>query len=62
MEDIQEQLAGETKSKLQLQGKLRAANEEAERLQDQFEEEEEAKVAVQKQLSSVQVQVGLFCC
>ena len=43
---------------LTFSGKLRAASEEAERLQEQLEEEEEAKVAVQKQLSQIQLQVS----
>lgn len=57
LEDCQDQLANETKSKLQLQTKLREASEEANRMQEQLEDEEEEHKAIQKILSSVQIQV-----
>ena len=56
--DTQDQLAQETRSKLQLQTKLREASDEANRIQEQLDDEEEEKLAVQKHLSQVQVQVS----
>jgi len=57
LEDTQDQLAEETRLKLQIQAKLREANEEANRLQEALEEEEDEKKAVQKVLSQLQIQL-----
>ena len=62
LEDVQDQLSNETRVKLQLQTKLREANDEANRMQEQLEDEEEERKAVQKALSTVQIQVSGFYC
>lgn len=54
----QESLADETRQKLSLSNKLKESESEITRLQDQLDDEEDAKIALQKNLSQVQTQVG----
>ena len=61
MEDVQDQLHEETRQKLAFQTKLRDANEEANRLQEQLELEEDDKNTAQKALSQLSIQVGGVC-
>lgn len=54
----QESLSDETRQKLALSNKLKDSDAELNRLQDQLDDEEDAKVALQKNLSQVQAQVS----
>ena len=54
----QESLSDETRLKLALSNKLKDSDAELNRLQDQLDDEEDAKVALQKNLSQVQAQVS----
>ena len=54
----QESLSDETRQKLSLSNKLKETETEISRLQDQLDDEEDSKVALQKNLTQVQAQVG----
>jgi myosin protein heavy chain len=54
---IQDSLQEETSSKLAISSKLKDSDNEISRLNDQLEEEEDARQALQKQMQSVQTQV-----
>jgi myosin protein heavy chain len=54
-EDLQQQLDDETKQKLQMQTKVREANDETNNLREQLEEVEDEKTAIQKALSNANV-------
>lgn len=55
---FQESLSDETRQKLTLSNKLKESESEISRLQDQLDDEEDAKVALQKNLTQAQAQVG----
>lgn len=54
----QESLSDETRQKLSLSNKLKESEAEISRLQDQLDDEEDAKGALQKNLTQAQAQVG----
>lgn len=56
----QELLAEETRQKLQLSTKLRQAEDDKNSLQEQLEEEIEAKRNVERHVSTLNLQVGLL--
>ena len=51
-------MSDETRQKLSLSNKLKENESEINRLQDQLEDEEDAKAAIQKNLTATQTQVG----
>ena len=51
-------MSDETRQKLSLSNKLKESESEINRLQDQLEDEEDAKAAIQKNLTAIQTQVG----
>lgn len=51
-------MSDETRQKLSLSNKLKESETEINRLQDQLEDEEDAKAAIQKNLTATQTQVG----
>ena len=51
-------MSDETRQKLSLSNKLKESESEINRLQDQLEDEEDAKAAIQKNLTATQTQVG----
>lgn len=51
-------MSEETRQKLSLSNKLKESENEINRLQDQLEDEEDAKAAIQKNLTATQTQVG----
>lgn len=51
-------MSDETRQKLSLSNKLKESETEISRLQDQLEDEEDAKIAIQKNLTATQTQVG----
>lgn len=51
-------MSDETRQKLSLSNKLKESESEINRLQDQLEDEEDAKAAIQKNLTAMQTQVG----
>ena len=55
--DTHEMMQEETRQKLALQSKLRAAEEAADGVQEQLEEEEEAKRQLESKLSQLNIQV-----
>lgn len=55
---FQESLSDETRQKLTVSNKLKESESEISRLQDQLDDEEDAKVALQKNLTQAQAQVG----
>lgn len=55
---IQELLQEETRQKLNLSSRIRQLEEERNSLQEQQEEDEEARKNLEKQLLTVQAQVG----
>ena len=57
---LQELLSEETRQKLNLSGRLRQTEEDRNCLMEQLEEETEAKQAVERQVSSINMQVGDF--
>lgn len=57
---IQELLSEETRQKLNLSGRLRQMEEDRNSLIEQLEEETEAKRAVERQVSSLNMQVSHF--
>lgn len=57
---IQELLSEETRQKLNVSGRLRQMEEDRNSLMEQLEEETEAKRAVERQVSSLSMQVGAF--
>lgn len=56
----QELLSEETRQKLNLSGRLRQLEEDRNSLVEQLEEETEAKRAVERQVSSLNMQVSYF--
>ena len=56
----QETMQDETRQKLSLQSKLRAAQDEKERLEERLEEEEETKRAQEKQLLDINQKVQKY--
>lgn len=58
---IQELLQEETRQKLNLSSRLRQLEEEKNTLQEQQEEDEEARKNLEKQILTLQAQVGHFC-
>ena len=59
LSEVQENLNEETRQKLDLSSKLRASEVEKDQLQEQLEEEEQAKSNAQRQLNTLQMQVSL---
>lgn len=57
---LQELLSEETRQKLNLSGRLRQMEEDRNSLMEQLEEETEAKRAVERQVSSLNMQVSNF--
>lgn len=57
---IQELLSEETRQKLNVSGRLRQMEEDRNSLMEQLEEETEAKRAVERQVSSLSMQVSAF--
>ena len=55
--DAQDMLQEETRTKLALQTKLRAAEDHADNFQEQLEEEEEARRQLESRLSQLNIQV-----
>ena len=51
-------MSEETRQKLTLSNKLKESETEINRLQDQLDDEEDAKIALQKSLTAVQTQVS----
>lgn len=57
--EIQENLNEETRQKLDLNSKLRAMEAEKDQIQEQLEEEEQAKSNAMRQVSTLQMQVRI---